>query len=489
MHALVARSSFSSQNVKNWWSQATFVKMSKNGTPLWREGHFQVKKQNTSVSKCILEVRMSKKRHATVARRTFSSQKTKHFSVKIHFGSADVKKKKARHCGAKDIFKSKKQNTSVSKCILEVRMSKKGTPLWREGHLFSNFSSQKTKHFSVKIHFGSADVKKKARHCGAKDIFKSKNKTLQCQNAFWKCGCQKKKARHCGAKDIFKSKKQNTSVSKCILEVRMSKKGTPLWREGHLFSNFSSQKTKHFSVKIHFGSADVKKGHATVARRTFSSQKTKHFSVKMHFGSADVKKGHVTVARRAFSSQKTKHFSVKMHFGSADVKKRHATVARRAFSSQKTKHFSVKIHFGSADVKKGHATVARRAFSSQKTKHFSVKMHFGSADVKKKHATVARRAFSSQKTKHFSVKNCQNAFWKCGCQKKARHCGANHIFKSKNKTLQCQNAFWKGGCQKMPPGCGAKRIFKSKCTKHLSVSVGVFLEVRMARINLEMLKT
>ena len=132
--------------------------------------------------------------------------------------------------------------------------------------------------------------------------------------------------------------------------------------------------------------------------------------------------------------------------------------------------------------------MARRTFSSQKTKHFSVKMHFGSADVKKRHATVARSAFPSQNAENMRV---SGHFWKCGCQKMPPGCGAKRIFKSiQVKMLKKNSRFGplpKLRRQKMARSCGPKRVFKSKCTKHLSV--GVFLEVRMARINLEMLKT
>ena len=45
LHAVVARSTFASQNVQNTWCSEHFleVEMSKKYTPLWREAHFQVK--------------------------------------------------------------------------------------------------------------------------------------------------------------------------------------------------------------------------------------------------------------------------------------------------------------------------------------------------------------------------------------------------------------------------------------------------------------
>ena len=54
-----------------------------------------------------------------------------------------------------------------------------------------------------------------------------------------------------------------------LLEVEMSKKCTPLWREAHF--EVKMYKTHH--VRTTFGSWDVEKVHAVVARSTFRSQK------------------------------------------------------------------------------------------------------------------------------------------------------------------------------------------------------------------------
>ena len=48
LHAAVGRSTFSSENVQNTSASDRFLKlMLKNGTPLWREAHFQVKMYKT----------------------------------------------------------------------------------------------------------------------------------------------------------------------------------------------------------------------------------------------------------------------------------------------------------------------------------------------------------------------------------------------------------------------------------------------------------
>ena len=54
--------------------------------------------------------------------------------------------------------------------LLEVEMSKKCTPLWREAHL----EGKSVKNWRVPSIFGSWDVEKNARPCGAKHISKSK---------------------------------------------------------------------------------------------------------------------------------------------------------------------------------------------------------------------------------------------------------------------------------------------------------------------------
>ena len=71
--------------------------------------------------------------HAVVARSTFASEKAKSTSRSEHFGSFRCRKG-ARRCGAKHVWKSKVWKTDGFGALLEVEMSKKRTPLWREAH-------------------------------------------------------------------------------------------------------------------------------------------------------------------------------------------------------------------------------------------------------------------------------------------------------------------------------------------------------------------
>ena len=69
-----------------------------------------------------------------------------------------------------------------------------------------------------------------------------------------------------------------------LLEVEMSKKCTPLWREPH----FEVKMSKTLGVRTTFGSSDLEKVHAVVARSTFRSKNIKTLGVRTTFGSSDV---------------------------------------------------------------------------------------------------------------------------------------------------------------------------------------------------------
>ena len=73
------------------------------------------------------------KLHAVVARSTFPSQNVQNTPFLDHFWKLRCRKG-ARRCGAKHISKSKCTKQLSSGPLLEVEMSKKCTPLWREAH-------------------------------------------------------------------------------------------------------------------------------------------------------------------------------------------------------------------------------------------------------------------------------------------------------------------------------------------------------------------
>ena len=103
----------------------------------------------------------------------------------------------------------------------------------------------------------------------ARSTFPSQNvQNTPWSDHFWKLRCRKS-ARRCGAKHISKSKVLKTDGLGPLLEVQMSKKCTPLWREAH----FQVKMYKTHQVRTTFGSWDAEKVHAVVARSTFPSQK------------------------------------------------------------------------------------------------------------------------------------------------------------------------------------------------------------------------
>ena len=134
MHAVVARSTFPSQNVQNTPCSDHF----------WRFG-------------CRKSV---EKVHAVVARSTFRSQNVQNTSAPDHFWKLRCRKS-ARRCGAKHISKSKCTKHLSFGPLLEVEMSKKCTPLWREAHF--QVKMYKTHH--ARTTFGGSDVEKVSKKC------------------------------------------------------------------------------------------------------------------------------------------------------------------------------------------------------------------------------------------------------------------------------------------------------------------------------------
>ena len=104
LHAVVARSTFPSQNV-----------------------------QSTPTSDHFLKLSAVEKVHAGVARSTFPSQNVQNTSTSDHFWKLRCRKS-TRRCGAKHISKSEcTKHTNIGP-LLEVEMSKKCTQVLREAH-------------------------------------------------------------------------------------------------------------------------------------------------------------------------------------------------------------------------------------------------------------------------------------------------------------------------------------------------------------------
>ena len=180
---------------------------------------------------------------------------------------------------------------------------KKCTPLWREAHL----EVKMYKTLGVRTIFGGSDVEK-VYAVVARSTFPSQNvQHTRGSDHFWKLQCRKS-ARRCGAKHISKSKCTKHTRSGPLLEVEMSKKCTPLWREAH----FQVKMYKTHYARTTFGGSDVEKVYAVVARSTFRSQNKmyKTLGVRTIFGGSDVEKVYAVVARSTLRSHTTLQYII-----------------------------------------------------------------------------------------------------------------------------------------------------------------------------------
>ena len=153
-------------------------------------------------------------------------------------------------------------------------MSTKCTLLWREVH----FEVKMYEGHQVRTTFGSCDVEQ-VHAVVARSTFRSQHV-------------------------------KNTRGSDHFLEVQMSKKCTPLWREAH----FEVKMLKAPGVRTTFGGSDVEKLHAVVAGSTFRSQNVQSTPGADHFWSCDVEQVHAVVARSTFRSQNVKNTRGSDHF-------------------------------------------------------------------------------------------------------------------------------------------------------------------------------
>ena len=148
--------------------------------------------------------------------------------------------------------------------LLEVEMLKKCTPSWREAH----FEVKSVKNWRSRDHFWKLRCQKSARHCGAKHISKSKCTKHRVRTTFGSCDVEKVHA--VVARSTFPSQMAKHHMFAPLLEVQMSKKRTPSWREAH----FEVKMSKTLGVRTIFGGSDVEKVYAVVARSTLRSHTT-----------------------------------------------------------------------------------------------------------------------------------------------------------------------------------------------------------------------
>ena len=112
----------------------------------------------------------------------------------------------------------------------------------------------------------------------ARSTFWSQNvQNTPCADHFWKLRCRKS-ARRCGAKHISKSKCTKHTMYGPVLEVQMSKKCTPLWREAH-FKVKNTRGSDHFwRFRSRFASLHYTTLHYTTLHSTTLHYTTLHYT-------------------------------------------------------------------------------------------------------------------------------------------------------------------------------------------------------------------
>jgi len=130
--------------------------------------------------------------------------------------------------------------------------------------------------------FGSCDVER-VHAVVARSIFPSQNvQNTPRSDHFWKLRCRKSAPR-CGAKHISTSKCTKHTTFGPLLEVEMSKKCTPLWRETH----FEVKMYKAPHVCATFGGSDFASLRFTTLHCTTLHYTTLHYitlhSTRVHY--------------------------------------------------------------------------------------------------------------------------------------------------------------------------------------------------------------
>ena len=100
----------------------------KNCTPLRREAHVEIKMHKAPQLWSTFRSWDVEKVHAVVARSTFASQNVQSTPCSDHFWKLRCRRR-ARRCGAKRVPKSKYTKHTTFRALLEVEMSNKCTPL------------------------------------------------------------------------------------------------------------------------------------------------------------------------------------------------------------------------------------------------------------------------------------------------------------------------------------------------------------------------
>ena len=157
LHAIVARSTFRSQNVQSTQTSDHFWKLScrKSARPCGAKHissqNVQAHHSQTTFGRSDVE----KSARRCGAKHISKSTVSKHEGGSDHFLTFRCRKS-VRPCGAKHISKSKVSKHEGFGPLVDVQMSKKCALLWRE----STFPSQKCQSTRVRTTFGRSEVEK-----------------------------------------------------------------------------------------------------------------------------------------------------------------------------------------------------------------------------------------------------------------------------------------------------------------------------------------
>ena len=137
---------------------------------------------------------------------------------------------------------------------------------------------------------------------------------------------------------------------------------TPLWREARV----QVKMYKTHQVRTTFGSWDVEKVHAVVARSTSPSQKYQKLSGSEHFWKLWCRKSVRRCGVKRISKSKcTKHTTFSTPLDVERLKKRTPLRRKAHFHVKCVKNYGGRTTFWRSDVEKVHAVAARSTFPSE----------------------------------------------------------------------------------------------------------------------------
>ena len=182
------------------------------------------------------------------------------------------------------------------------------------------------------------------------------------------------------------------------LARRAMKTCTPLWREAH----FEVKMYKAHHCRTTFGSWDVEKMHAVVARSTFPSQHVQNTPAPDHFWKLRCRKSARGCGAKHISKSKCTKHTIVGQLLEVEMSKNCTRLWREA-------HFEVKMYktphvratFAGSDVEKVHAVVVRSTFRSQNVKNTRVSDHFWRASLHCNNYTTLHSATLYCTTLHY----------------------------------------------------------------------------------------